>query len=219
MMLGTTEAGIERGTRGIAQAALAAARPTGETGFISGYASLFGVTDQMGDAIEPGAFRASVARRGAGGIRMLWQHDPGRPIGVWTAVGEDSVGLFVEGRLALSTEGGREAFALVEAGAVDGLSIGFRTRRARKGGAGEAARRRLTEIDLWEISIVTFPMQERARVLEARRGGGVGDGHSEDAPAGEWPVGERAARIAAAVLGLGGDGAPTRPARPRQGVG
>lgn len=148
-------------------------------GLIRGYASLFGGIDLAGDRIEPGAFARSLGRRGAVGIRMLWQHDPGRPIGVWTAVGEDAKGLRVEGRLALQTAGGREAFGLIEAGAVDGLSIGFRTRRAASGredGAGrrlagtglQAVRRRLLEIDLWEISVVTFPMQERARVLEWR---------------------------------------------------
>jgi HK97 family phage prohead protease len=135
----------------------------GPDGTIRGYASLFGVADLAGDRIEPGAFRASLARRGARRVRLLWQHDPARPIGVWTRLAEDRTGLFAEGRLALDTEGGREAFALIEAGAIDGLSIGFRTRRAvRERGAG--ALRRLTEIDLWEISVVTFPMQDGARL-------------------------------------------------------
>lgn len=146
--------------------AITATAESGEAGLIRGYASLFGVTDMAGDRVEPGAFRASIAKRGAAGIRMLWQHEPGRPIGVWTAVREDRTGLLVEGRLALSTRSGREAFALIRSGAVDGLSIGFRTKRARRDAAG--AKRRLVEIDLWEVSVVTFPMQERARVLETR---------------------------------------------------
>ena len=150
-------------------------------GLICGYASVFGGVDLAGDRIEPGAFARSLARRGTAAVRMLWQHDPGRPIGVWTTIAEDGHGLRVEGRLALDTAGGREAFGLIKAGAVDGLSIGFRTRRATAdpgGGAGRrpgspgtappAPRRRLVEIDLWEISVVTFPMQERARVLEWR---------------------------------------------------
>jgi len=132
-------------------------------GIVRGYAALFHLVDLAGDRIAPGAFAASLAKRGAAGIRMLWQHEPGRPIGVWTAVAEDARGLKVEGRLALGTRGGREAFQLIAAGAVDGLSIGFRTQRAAK--ETGAARRRLVEIDLWEISVVTFPMQEGARVF------------------------------------------------------
>lgn len=146
---------------------LALGRKGSEVGTIRGYASLFGTADLVGDTVEPGAFSASIARRGVSGIRMLWQHDPGRPIGRWTSVSEDRDGLFVEGRLALSTAGGAEAFALIESGAVDGLSIGFRTKRAARGGGG-GGRRRLVEIDLWEISVVTFPMQERARVTDIR---------------------------------------------------
>ena len=136
-------------------------------GVVRGYAALFHLVDLAGDRIAPGAFAASLAKRGAAGIRMLWQHEPGRPIGVWTAVAEDARGLKVEGRLALGTRGGREAFQLISAGAVDGLSIGFRTQRAAK--ESGAARRRLVEIDLWEISVVTFPMQEGARVSSLGR--------------------------------------------------
>ena len=144
-------------------------------GIIRGYASLFGSIDLAGDRIEAGAFARSIARRGAAAVRMLWQHDPGRPIGAWTTIAEDAKGLLVEGRLALETIGGREAHGLIKAGAVDGLSIGFRTERALNGAEGPhdrrartAPRRRLVEIDLWEISVVTFPMQERARVIELR---------------------------------------------------
>lgn len=136
-------------------------------GTIRGYASLFGRPDNGGDRVEPGAFRRSLARRGAAGVRMLWQHDPARPIGIWTRLAEDSLGLFAEGRLALRSGAGREAFELVRAGAIDGLSIGFHTRRAAPLRDGRA-RRSLVELDLWEISIVTFPMQEAARVTQTR---------------------------------------------------
>ena len=145
----------------------AAARDTAAgaaAGTVRGYAALFLQVDLAGDRILPGAFAASLTRRGAGGIRMLWQHEPGRPIGVWTRVTEDARGLFVEGRLAMETRGGREAFQLIAAGAVDGLSIGFRTTRAARETAPGGAKRRLVEIDLWEISVVTFPMQQGARV-------------------------------------------------------
>ncbi|WP_019996474.1 HK97 family phage prohead protease [Aureimonas ureilytica] len=135
-------------------------------GFVSGYASLFDRTDLSGDRIRPGAFARALRERGAAGVRMLWQHDPSRPIGVWTRLVEDERGLLAEGRLALDTAQGREAFALLRAQALDGLSIGFRTRASRP--LRGAARRLLLDIDLLEISIVTFPMQEAARVREAR---------------------------------------------------
>ncbi|MBO0904914.1 HK97 family phage prohead protease [Jiella sp. MQZ13P-4] len=127
----------------------------------SGYAAIFGATDLAGDRIEPGAFAASLAARRPEAVRMLWQHDPARPIGRWIDIAEDRTGLKVLGEFALDTAGGREAAALAAAGAVDGLSIGFRTKLARRGDGG--TRRRLVTIDLWEVSLVTFPMQERAR--------------------------------------------------------
>ncbi len=139
----------------------------GSEGFLSGYAALFGDIDLSGDVIEPGAFAASVLARGVHGIRMLWQHDPSRPVGRWTAIREDRKGLYVEGRLALATMAGREAAGLVSAGALDGLSIGFRTKLSRRGSG--TMRRRLVTIDLWEISLVSFPMQERARLYVRQR--------------------------------------------------
>ena len=138
----------------------------GEDGTFEGYASLFGVPDEGGDVVEPGAFAASLARRGARHIRLLFQHDPAEPIGVWSEVREDGRGLFVRGRLMREVSRGAEVLALMRAGAVDGLSIGYRTVRARR----DAARglRLLTEIDLWEVSIVTFPMLPDARVSSVK---------------------------------------------------
>jgi hypothetical protein len=92
---------------------------------------------------------------------MLWQHDPAQPIGIWDEVREDSKGLYVKGRLLESVEKGREAAALIAAGAIDGLSIGYRTIRATKNDKGQ---RLLTEVELWEVSLVTFPMLPSARV-------------------------------------------------------
>jgi uncharacterized protein len=131
-------------------------------GTFSGYASLFGTADLSGDVVMPGAFRASIAARRPAGIRMLYQHDPGEPIGVWLDIREDQRGLFVRGRLTLDVARGREVASLMRAGALDGLSIGFKTVKAKAERA--SGLRRLTEIDLWEISIVTFPMQPEARV-------------------------------------------------------
>lgn len=135
-------------------------------GTFSGYASLFGVADLAGDMVMPGAFRASIAARQPSGIRMLYQHDPSEPIGVWTELREDARGLFVRGRLTLDVARGREVASLMRAGALDGLSIGFRTVRARAD--PQAGIRRLTAIDLWEISVVTFPMQPDARVQQVK---------------------------------------------------
>jgi phage head maturation protease len=92
---------------------------------------------------------------------MLWQHDPSQPIGVWDEVAEDDTGLYVKGRILDAVEKGREARALIEAGAIDGMSIGYRTLKADRGPDGA---RMLKELELWEISMVTFPMLTSARV-------------------------------------------------------
>lgn len=142
-----------------AGAALAA---IGTDGAFEGYASLFGIADQGGDVVIAGAFRDSLARRGASGVKMLWQHDPALPIGIWTAIKEDTRGLKVTGQLDLAVGKARELHALMRSGAVDGLSIGFRTERSRRD--ARTGQRRLEKIDLWEISLVTFPMLPQARV-------------------------------------------------------
>lgn len=130
---------------------------------IEGYASVFGACDQGGDVVEKGAYRASLERMQTKGsaVKMLWQHDPAQPIGVWTDVREDETGLWVKGRLLTDVAKGAEAAALIVAGAIDGLSIGYRTVKGRKDTQG---RRVLTELELWEVSLVTFPMLPDARV-------------------------------------------------------
>jgi len=130
---------------------------------IEGYASLFGACDQGGDVVVTGAYTASLGALAAvgGRVKMLWQHDPAQPIGVWHEVREDARGLFVKGRILADVDKGREAIALIGAGAIDGLSIGYRTRKASKDSAGK---RHLHELELWEVSLVTFPMLPEARV-------------------------------------------------------
>lgn len=132
-------------------------------GIIEGYASLFGEKDNGGDVVMAGAYTKSLARIMDAGrrIKMLWQHDPSQPIGVWDDVKEDARGLLVKGRILTDVEKGRETLALVNAGAIDGLSIGYRTVSATRGAKGE---RMLNELDLWEVSVVTFPMQQTARI-------------------------------------------------------
>jgi HK97 family phage prohead protease len=135
-------------------------------GTFSGYASLFDTEDMGRDIVLPGAFRDSLRERGAAGIKLLYQHNPAEPIGVWESLKEDARGLYARGRLMLAVARAREVLALMRAGALDGLSIGFRAvtgqRDARTG------IRRLARIDLWEISIVTFPLLPEARVVHVK---------------------------------------------------
>ncbi|HXF53398.1 MAG TPA: HK97 family phage prohead protease [Hyphomicrobiaceae bacterium] len=145
-------------------------------GVFEGYASLFHKEDMGRDVVVPGAFRDSLAERGASGIRMLFQHDPNQPIGVWLKLYEDARGLFARGRLMLEVGKAREVLALIRAGAIDGLSIGFRVVRGLRD--PRTGVRRLEKIDLWEISIVTFPMLREARVASLKSGKGPFGGRS-----------------------------------------
>lgn len=131
-------------------------------GTFEGYASLFDREDLGRDVVRPGAFRDSISERGAAGIKMLFQHDAAEPIGVWQRIHEDARGLFARGRLMTDVARAREVLALMRAGAVDGLSIGFRAVRSQRD--RRTGIRYLNRIDLWEISVVTFPMQPDARI-------------------------------------------------------
>jgi hypothetical protein len=131
-------------------------------GTVEGYASLFGEVDSARDMVMPGAFVQTLTTRGLRRIPMLFQHDPAEPIGVWLDLHEDARGLRARGRLIADVVRAREVLALVRAGAIDGLSIGFRTLKSRIDPRTRV--RRLEQIDLWEISIVTFPLLAGARV-------------------------------------------------------
>lgn len=126
---------------------------------IEGYASLWGVADLNGDVVARGAFDASVVAAGARGVRMLHQHESRSVVGVWDEIREDERGLWVRGRIMDWSAEARFAQALSRAGALDGLSIGFRSQRARR----EGRLRVLVEVELWEVSLVTFPMLPGAR--------------------------------------------------------
>ena len=126
---------------------------------IQGYASLWGVADLNGDVVAKGAFADSLKRTGAGGVRMLHQHESRAVVGVWDEIVEDDRGLFVRGRVADWSAEARYARALSRAGALNGLSIGFRTAKARRDGR----LRVLSGVELWEVSLVTFPMLPGAR--------------------------------------------------------
>lgn len=134
-----------------------------QDGIFEGYASVFGVVDQGMDVVERGAFRKSLGSRK---VKMLWQHDMSQPIGVWDDIYEDERGLFVRGRLLKEVEKGREAMALLRAGAIDSMSIGYRTMEAIPEGDGRV--RKLMEVDLFEISLVTFPMLPDAKVTNVK---------------------------------------------------
>lgn len=131
-------------------------------GRFAGYASIFGKLDDGGDMVMPGAFRRSLGLRGRHRIKMLFQHDPKEPVGTWDNIHEDDHGLWVEGRLVQDVPRADALRRLIARGAVDGLSIGFRTVKATR--ASREGARRLWEVDLWEISIVTFPMMDLARI-------------------------------------------------------
>lgn len=142
-------------------------KSVGSDGAFAGYASLFGREDLGRDVVMRGAFAESLKARGAGGVRMLFQHDPAQPIGVWDEITEDAKGLFARGRMLPDVARAREVLSLMKAGALDGLSIGFKALKARRD--AKSGVRRLEKIDLWEISVVTFPMLPDARVASFKR--------------------------------------------------
>lgn len=122
----------------------------------AGYAAVFGRTDRGGDVVRAGAFARSLERGGP--VPLLWQHQPGRPVGRIEYLKEDGRGLRVIARLS-DGAAGRKAAALLRSGKVAGLSFGFCVRRSR----GERPRQ-LEDVDLVEISLVRVPMQPKARV-------------------------------------------------------
>lgn len=133
--------------------------PVDADGRFAGYASVFNRLDSGGDIVLPRAFAKSLRSR-AGRIRLLFQHDPKEPVGFWEELREDAHGLFARGKLVPGVPRADVLKRLIEAEALDGLSIGFRTVKASR----QAGNRLLHEIDLYEISIVTFPMMEAARI-------------------------------------------------------
>jgi HK97 family phage prohead protease len=137
-------------------------KTVGDDGTIEGYGSVFDVKDSYDDVIKPGAYTATLAAHKSAGTMpaMLWQHSSDEPIGVWTEMIEDAKGLRVKGQLLLATTRGREAYELLKIGALKGLSIGFMA----KEWSYQDELRVLTAIDLWELSIVTFPANQKATV-------------------------------------------------------
>ena len=143
-------------------------KAAGDDGTVEGYGSVFGVRDNYDDVIAKGAFIQSLKDHKAAGTMpaMLWQHDADKPIGVWTEMVEDEKGLRIKGQLAMETVKGKEAHALLKMGALNGLSIGFMSKEWAYDRDTEV--RTLTAIDLWEVSLVTFPANEKARVTNVK---------------------------------------------------
>jgi HK97 family phage prohead protease len=164
-------------------------------GVIEGYASLFGAVDQARDMVMPGAFTQTLKSRGLRRIPMLFQHDPAEPVGIWLELREDMRGLWARGRLIPDVKRARELLALLGDGAIDGLSIGYRTQRGQIEPRSRV--RKLYQVDLWEISIVTFPLLDGARVSAVKQAPAsrlraaaerdwqqlIGSGGAADAPA------------------------------------
>ncbi len=138
-----------------------------DNGTFTGYASVFNVTDSQKDVIAHGAFTRTLQERG-GDIKLLWQHRMDEPIGVITLLREDMKGLYVEGKLLLDVQRGREAWTLLKSGAINGLSIGFRAVHFTRDTTSDT--RWLTDIELYEISLVTFPANPQAGVMRVKDG-------------------------------------------------
>lgn len=137
-----------------------------ETGVFSGYASVFGNIDAYGDMVMPGAFAKSLASKMPA---LLWQHDAHEPIGVWQEFKEDKKGLFATGQLLVDgVTRAKEAYSLLRAGALNGLSIGYMLNDYEWVKTDDEKFRKLTEIDLWEVSLVTFPANDEARISDVK---------------------------------------------------
>ena len=134
-----------------------------DSGTFAGYGSVFGVVDSYQDVVVSGAFTESLKTRQPS---LLWQHRSGEPIGVYTSVKEDNIGLHVEGQLALKTARGAEAYELLKMGALSGLSIGYVTREDSYDRVTNI--NTLKKLELWEVSLVTFPANESARVTDIK---------------------------------------------------
>ncbi len=137
-------------------------------GTFEGYGSVFGNKDLGNDVIEAGAFAKSLKRRKPQNVKLLYQHKSDMPIGVFDEIKEDEHGLVVKGRLALKTQAGAEAYELLKMGALDGLSIGFRVNPKEVSYDKRGNKRIIKEVDLMEVSLVTFPMNPQATVRSVK---------------------------------------------------
>lgn len=172
-----------------------------EDGTFEGYASVFNNVDSQRDRVHPGAFKASIKTRDKP-VQLLWQHQWDKPIGVITALFEDARGLFVKGKLLMDVAQAREAYSLLKAGVVRGLSIGYSVKRSRRN--PDSGIRELLDLNLWEISLVTLPANEAAQVTVVKS-------RQDDALQSLVRAIERAGISLLYATGSPGFGASTRP--------
>ncbi len=137
-------------------------------GQFEGYASVFGNKDLGNDVVVQGAFEKSLRNKDPKRVKMLFQHDTKTPIGIYTDIREDRKGLYVKGQLAMQTQKGKEVYELMKMGAIDGLSVGYRVDAKGYSYDERGKKRLLREVDLMEISAVTFPMNTRARIRSVK---------------------------------------------------
>ncbi|HCU07079.1 MAG TPA: HK97 family phage prohead protease [Holosporales bacterium] len=137
-----------------------------EDGCFEGYASVFNFLDHHGESVKKGAFKNSLSARSVKGLKMLWQHDQNKPIGVWEEAREDAYGLYVKGRLLMEVPQAKEAYAFLKAGVIEGLSIGYNPVHSYFDENKKV--KFLTEVDLLEISLVTFAANEKAKVVNVK---------------------------------------------------
>jgi len=138
-------------------------KAVGSDGTFEGYGSVFGNKDSYGDIVQPGAFKKTLQERS--GVKLLWQHDTREPIGVFEEIYEDDHGLVVKGKLSLDVQRGREAYSLIKMGAIEGLSIGYSTVKEKF----DKGARLLTELKLFEVSVVTFPANEISTISSVKK--------------------------------------------------
>ncbi len=141
---------------------------TEDDGSFEGYASVFNNKDLGNDVIRQGAFTKSISGRKASSIKLLYQHKTDEPIGVIDSLEEDKRGLKISGRLAMGTQKGREVFELMKMGALDSMSIGYRLQPDGYKYDDKNKRRVIKEVDLMEVSMVTFPMNPKAKVTKVK---------------------------------------------------
>ncbi len=154
-----------------------------DDGVFAGYGSVFDVVDNQKDIVLRGAFAGSLSKREKSDIKLLWQHDVSEPIGVIEDIKEDENGLYVRGRLLLNIKRAKEAYELLKSGVVKGLSIGYSPTRYRTD--PDTGVRLLEAVDLWEVSLVTFPANEAAQVTVVKSSDkvAIGEAKNEQVPA------------------------------------
>jgi len=135
-----------------------------ENGRFAGYASVFNTIDNQNDIIFQGAFANTIKKNA--NIKLLWQHKTNEPIGVFSYMREDAKGLYVEGKLLLDVQRAKEAYALLQEGAIEGLSIGYKVINSDID--THTGTRAIKELDLFEISLVTFPANSDAKITQIK---------------------------------------------------